>query len=134
MKQAPSPDAHGPARWTGARLVTVAFVTVWLVIQVGVPAAALLTERPDRFSWQMFSGLTRHPHYVVVHEDRAQDRESHGDLLPWVRADVDYPAHVPEHLCDTRDGAVEVRVVPRDDEEPERVHRCDPPAPAESGR
>jgi hypothetical protein len=129
MAPGPGTDARDgaapAARWTTARRVAVLFVAAWLTVQIGIPAAGLLADPPVRYSWQMYSGLSGHPSYVLVYEDGEEERETHGSLLPWTRADLPYHLHLPQHLCRTEDGLAEVRVVPRDGDEPLFTVPCD---------
>ncbi len=121
-------EYHGPAPaagWTTARRAALAFIAVWLTVQLAVPAAALLTDPPARFSWQMYSGLSQHPSYVLVFDDGEEQRETHGSLLEWTRADLPYHERLPRHLCRTQEGLAEVRVVPRHGNEPLFTVRCD---------
>lgn len=119
-------DRHTPDRgWTTTRRAALAFVAVWLTIQLAVPAAALLTDPPARFSWQMYSGLSEHPSYILVYDDGEEERETHGSLLPWTRADLPYHEHLPRYLCRTEARLEEVRVVPRHEDVALRTIRCD---------
>jgi hypothetical protein len=125
MSEDRGPSRSGPAVSSRARELAAAFVVVWLVIQIGLPTVALFTDRPERFSWQMFSALSDHPSYVLVYDDGSREEVSHGDVLPWVRADVDYRTHLPRHLCQERAPRLQrVQVVPRGEDEAERTHHC----------
>lgn len=113
------------SRWTPYRAAVAALIIVWVTVQLAVATAALTVDRPARFGWQMFSGLSSNPSYVLVYADGTEESTTVGRQLDWVRADVAYHEHLPAHLCRTEDGLVEVGIVPRGEDEPDRTVSCD---------
>jgi hypothetical protein len=110
-------------RHGGRRLLIAVLVCLWLVLQTAAPAVLLLFERPQRFAWQMFSGRSGHPTFVLVWDDGTEEPQRLGQILPRVRADVPYEDDVPPYLCSVHDDLDRVRL--EYDDARVVVHRCE---------
>lgn len=98
---------------TPRRGLIVVLVAAIAAIELGVPAIALVGDRPARFGWQMYSGVNPAPEAWV--EDPAGERHAVDlrALIADTRAEIEWAAPLAEHLCGERD-AVAVVVADRE--------------------
>ncbi len=87
----------------------IAFIAVWLAVQLAVPAYGLLQPRPARFGWQMYTALTELPSVTVRYEDGSEAAVEVENRVARGRAEADYIPALHDKLC--LDAAVEAIVV-----------------------
>ena len=94
--------------WTRSSTAAIAFVSVWMVIQLVIAATGVFNDpKPDRFVWRMFAQLVPVPEFVVhtPSEEIPVDLEA---VTARLRADLPLVSAVPPFLCETVDDAVRV--------------------------
>lgn len=121
MDEAPGPA--GPL-WTLRSLATAAVFVAVLALQIAVPASKLASEPPARFGWQMFTASPPRPGYTVRHADGVTDTVRLEDHVAKARAEIDFSAVLPAHLCRTLDGVVAVVVHRSGSDERNIEHPC----------
>ncbi|MGH7526000.1 MAG: hypothetical protein ACREMX_04790 [Gemmatimonadales bacterium] len=87
-------------------------VLVYLIVQLGVPLAALRRGTPW-FGWRMFSQITLPPTVLVkLSATSAFDTLRLADHLGFPRGDLQFGAALAGEVCRVVPGAVQVRVTP----------------------
>jgi hypothetical protein len=89
------------AAWTRRQRLLGVFVVAHLALQIGLPTARLLEDRPARFGWHMFSGVHLSPTFSVALPDGSLRAVAAEDYYGNPRADLHYEEHLPAHLCRT---------------------------------
>ncbi|RXZ72673.1 hypothetical protein [Agromyces albus] len=97
-------------------------VLLVIAIQVAVPTVALLLPPPQRFGFQMYSGLGGVGVTVIDSEGVESSFEDALQLVGELRPEIDWVATLPETVCDAVPDAVRVRVEQSDRE---RTVECD---------
>lgn len=93
-------------RWS--RPAAIAFIVVWLTVQLAVPIAGLTNDPPaERFVWKMFSTSTPRPEFVV-HTDSRTESVDLDAITARLRADLPLTETIPEHICQITSGAISV--------------------------
>lgn len=88
----------------------MAFVVIWLAIQVLVPAYALIQQRPARLGWQMYTSVTELPTVAIRRVDGSEQAIDLAGMVARDRAEADYAAAVRQELC-LREGVATVIIV-----------------------
>jgi hypothetical protein len=105
----------------GARMGGLAVALV-IAIQVAVPTVALLVPPPQRFGFQMYSGLGGIGVTVIDGEGVESTFEGASELVGELRPEIDWVATLPEAVCAAVPDAARVRVEQSDRE---RTVECD---------
>lgn len=110
-------DSAGPRVAPGGRAARFGGMAVAavIVLQVSVPAVALLLPPPQRFGFQMYSGLGG----VRVTVTDVDGRDAPFDapqLVGELRPEIDWLPALPERVCEALPDAVRVRVEQSDRE------------------
>lgn len=104
-----------------SRRLVMAFVIAFVVVQLAMPAMALLGDRPTRFGWQMFTAYAPPPEVSVMSTDGELRPVDLDELLALPRPEADLISAIVTALCDDPDtGAV---LVERDGETRHEVCR-----------
>ena len=93
-----------------------------IAIQVAVPIVAFLLPPPQRFGFQMYSGLGGVGVSVIDREGVESSFEDASQLVGELRPEIDWVATLPESVCVAVPDAVRVRVEQSDRE---RTVECD---------
>lgn len=93
-----------------------------LALQVAVPTVALLLPPPQRFGFQMYSGLGGVGVSVIDGEGVETAFDDAPQLVGELRPEIDWLPTLPESVCDAVPVAVRVRVEQSDRE---RTVECD---------
>jgi hypothetical protein len=104
-----------------ARLGGLAVALV-ILVQITVPTVALLLPPPQRFGFQMYSGLGGIGVTVIDGEGAESAFEDAPQLVGDLRPEIDWLPTLPEAVCDAVPDAVQVRVETSDRE---RTVECD---------
>lgn len=91
-----------------------AFCAVFLIAQVAIPTAALVSPRPARFGWQMFSGVKPAPRVWIVDGTGAVREVDPLTRLGNPRGDLEYLPALAVGLCEMEPDAVAIRYDVRD--------------------
>ena len=104
-----SDDALSPEKdWRRTPRLAIAFITIWLLIQLVVPLSAVSGDAPPgRFVWRMFSTSEHPPEYSVFTPD-ANTPVDLAQITARLRADLPFDRFVPQHVCAVVDDAVRV--------------------------
>lgn len=121
---APSGSADAPPATRRRRHAGIGDVAVVLVIalQVAVPAIALMLPPPQRFGFQMYSGLGGITVSIVDDEGVETDFDGAEQLVGKLRPELDWLPTLPEAVCAAAPEAATVRVEQSDRE---RTVECD---------
>lgn len=85
--------------WRRSPAVALLIVSIFAVIQIGLPASRLQGDgQARRFGWQMFSTYARHIEFTVD-TPRGQQVVELSDYVARVRADLPLEELLPAHLC-----------------------------------
>lgn len=95
--------------WNRHTLAVAAFVAIFLMWQLVVPAAALLGSRPQRFGWQMYSAFPDLPKAWTIDSTGAETAVNVKQYFAQIRGEVNFAAAMRRGLCDAS-GAVAVKV------------------------
>ena len=93
-----------------------------IALQVAVPTIALLLPPPQRFGFQMYSGLGGVTVGVVDDEGVEHDFDDADQLVAKLRPDLDWLPTLPEAVCEAAPDAAVVRV---EQSGRERTVECD---------
>ena len=104
-----TPSSAPTAGWDRRTLMVAAFLAIFLVWQLAMPAAALLGPRPQRFGWQMYSTFPELPKAWTIDGTGAETQVEVKQYFAQLRAEVDFAAALRVSLCDAS-GAVAVKV------------------------
>lgn len=99
------------------------FFTLFLIVQLSLPAAALFGPRPARWSWQMYSGVRTQAEFVIVRHDRTDEKVKIADYVGYPRAEIDLTRTLPAHICEVETDAAAIKIIPPGDVEA-TVVRC----------
>jgi hypothetical protein len=97
-------------------------VVLVIVLQVAVPAVALMLPPPQRFGFQMYSGLGGVAVSIVDDEDVATAFDGAELLVGKLRPELDWLPTLPEAVCEAVPEAATVRV---EQSGRERTVECD---------
>ena len=89
--------------------VAAAFVVLYVVVQLAVPALAAVEPRMSRFGWQMFSRLVPRTTFTVRHVGGFEGPIDPNAYLAEPRAEVDLARLLSAHLCRVIPDALAVR-------------------------
>ncbi|WP_130351918.1 hypothetical protein [Agromyces ramosus] len=98
-----------PIRKKGAWVGSAAVLAV-IAVQIAVPFVALMLPPPQKFGFQMFSGLGGARVFVVDDEGAVRELDDVEQTVGKVRPDIDWLPTLPEAVCIAVPEAVEVRV------------------------
>ena len=101
--------ARAPVRRKGAWVGSAAVITV-IAVQIAVPLVALMLPPPQKFGFQMYSGLGGAAVSVVDDQGDVHELENVEQLVGKVRPDIDWLPTLPEAVCIAVPDAIEVRV------------------------
>lgn len=101
-------------------LITAAFLVLFVAWQLLIPAAMLLTQRPARFGWQMYSALPDLPQAWLLDAAGHETAVEVSPLFAKSRAEIDYAAALRAGLCDLP-GTVAVKLWEPDEASPELI-------------
>ena len=109
-ESAPDVDgARGATRSRGSLIGTVAVLVV-IALQIAIPLVALLQPPPQKFGFQMYSGLGAVTATIIDEDGAEQTITEFDQLVGKYRPDTDWLPLLPEALCESNGDAVEVRV------------------------
>ena len=80
-----------------------------IALQIAIPLIALLQPPPQKFGFQMYSGLGAVT-ATIIDADGMEQTVTDFDKLVGKSADTDWLPLLPEALCESNGDAVEVRV------------------------
>ena len=83
-----------------AEKLTMALIAVFMVLAVAIPTVALLSPRPARFGWQMYSVAYPAPRAWLQASDGSTREFDLADRMAALRADTADPVSVGRWLCD----------------------------------
>ena len=95
QKQNAKPDSSTAS----ATKVALVFIFLFLSIQITVPVVKLMSPRPARFGWHMWTTTPPRRDVVLLMRDGSS---RHADLRPYVaqaRGELDLDHVLPSHLC-----------------------------------
>ena len=95
----------------------------FLAVQVAVPLAQLFEPRPARFGWQMFSDLRPRPRVTLMGHQGDRREVNPESYLGNPRAELDYIARLPGHICSISPETAAVEVVQKAPQS-RQVDRC----------
>ncbi|WP_232499652.1 hypothetical protein [Agromyces humatus] len=104
-----APDVLGARRDRGS-LAGTAAVLVVIALQIAIPLVALLQPPPQKFGFQMYSGLGAVTATVIDVDGREHTVTEFDQLMGKYRPDIDWLPLLPEALCESFIDAVDVRV------------------------
>lgn len=78
---------------------TAAFILLFGLVQIVLPAFMLSEPRPARFGWHMFTQGRTRGDFAVVHADGTRTKVRIADYAVSDRPEVDFHAVLPAHLC-----------------------------------
>jgi len=106
-----APDVDGARRRAGrgSLIGTIAVLGV-IALQVAIPLVALLQPPPQKFGFQMYSGLGAVTATVVDADGTAQTVTEFEQVMAKYRPDTDWLPLLPEALCESYTDGVSVRV------------------------
>ena len=84
---------------SAARTATIVVIAAFMVLAVAIPTVALLSPRPARFGWQMYSVAHPAPRAWLQASDGSTREYDLADKLAVLRADVPDAAGVGRQLC-----------------------------------
>ena len=102
-----SPPA--PVRKKGA-WIGIAAVSTVIAVQIAVPLVALILPPPQKFGFQMYSGLGGVTVSVVDDQGDLQEIRDVERIVGKVRPDIDWLPTLPEAVCIAVPDAAQVRV------------------------
>ncbi|MCD5344945.1 hypothetical protein [Agromyces sp. S2-1-8] len=112
----PSPDdlvvggsTLPPGRRRHATIGTIAVIAV-IFLQVAIPLVALLQPPPQKFGFQMYSGLGAVTATVTGSDGHEHSFEGIDDLVGKYRPDTDWLPRLPEAICAAVPDAASVTV------------------------
>ena len=88
-----------------ASTATFVVIAAFMVLAVAIPTVALLSPRPARFGWQMYSVAYPAPRAWVQASDGSTREFDLADRMAVLRADTADPASVSRWLCNHEQGA-----------------------------
>ena len=95
--------------WNPRTLAAAAFIGMYILWQVVVPASALLASRPARFGWQMYSARPDLPKAWATDASGLETPIDMEQVFAQVRAEIDFSAALRSAVC-ASSGAVAVRI------------------------
>ncbi|MCD2443471.1 hypothetical protein LQ757_14415 [Agromyces sp. SYSU K20354] len=98
------------ARKSRRGLIGTIAVLVVIVLQIAIPLVALLQPPPQKFGFQMYSGLGGVTATVVDGDGAERSVTDFDQLVAKYRPDTDWLPLLPEAICDSDADAAEVRV------------------------
>ena len=105
-----APQVDGARGARRESLIGTIAVLVVIALQIAIPLVALLQPPPQRFGFQMYSGLGAVIATVVDADGTEQTVTEFDDVLGKYRPDIDWLLLLPQALCESNSDAVEVRV------------------------
>ena len=125
VKDSTPPRAVSAARDLQLRdWVVVAFILLWLAVQIGVPLWQLTKPRPTRFGWQMYADIKYPPQITAVRSDGSSVRLAASRYLADFRFEFrpGYIQALGKHLCRVEPSLQAVELLRR----PEETLVCQP--------
>ena len=95
QKQNVIPDLES----AGAHKVALVFITLFLSIQIAVPVVKLLSPRPVRFGWHMWTVTPPRRHVVLLMRDGSSRPADLRPYLVQARGELNLDEVLPRHLC-----------------------------------
>ncbi len=84
-------------------------MSAFIAIQVAIPTIALFGERPQRWSWQMYSGATHAAEFTVIRDGGEENEVEPSDYMGKPRLDMAIPEYLPRHICDHDSSVLKVK-------------------------
>ncbi len=95
-----------PAR---SQKVALVFIILFLSIQITVPVAKLLSPRPARFGWHMWTIIPPRRDVVLLMRDGSSQPADLRPYLAQARGELDLDDILPPHLCQMMPDVAAVR-------------------------
>jgi hypothetical protein len=95
--------------WNRRTLAVAAFIGIFVIWQIAVPASALLAPRPARFGWQMYSARPDLPKAWAIDASGVETPIDMEQVFAQVRAEIDFAAALRSAVC-ASSRAVAVRI------------------------
>jgi len=86
-------------KWSSENKLALAFILLFLSIQVGVPLTRLWSPRPARFGWHMWSTVPPRREVFLLMRDGSSGPADISRYVAQARGELDLDKALPPHLC-----------------------------------
>jgi len=114
---------HSDPAWSPRNILAIAFFVTFLAIQIVVPIVKLISPRPARFGWHMWTARKRNPQFVMTMKDGSASPVILSTYLGLSRGELDIREAIPAHLCRVVPDVASVEIKPLDSQ-PSKVYSC----------